>query len=231
MRTIRSKLTYANVISTLCLFLLLGGGAAFAATTLGKNSVGTKQIKSQAVTAAKIKNGAITATQVKSGSLTGTQINASTLGTVPTAQTANTAGTANTAQTANGLSAPEAWHEVGTAGQPEFLNSWANSSGAIHGETVAFYKDHEGVVHLRGEAMSGTAGSPIFHLPPGFRPGAGAFIRVPLACSGGKDCEKGSSSIAIVGSNFVIPADEGEVLSPVEGTLVWLDGITFRAGS
>jgi hypothetical protein len=35
----RQKLTYANVMSTLCFFLLLGGGA-YAATQLPKNSVG-----------------------------------------------------------------------------------------------------------------------------------------------------------------------------------------------
>ena len=227
MRTIRSKLTYANVISTLCLFLILGGGAALAAGKLAKNSVGTPQLKKNSVTTSKIKKGAITGGQVKSGSLTGTQINAATLGAVPTAQTAQTA------QTANALAAPEAWHEVGAPGQPEFLNSWVNTSGIIHGEPVAFYKDHEGVVHLRGAAMSGTALDPIFHLPPGFRPADGSVIRVPVACGGpaSSDCEKGASSIAIVGSNFPIPADEGEVLSPAGATEVFLDGITFRAGS
>jgi hypothetical protein len=56
MRRLRGKLTYANVISTLCLFLLLGGGAAFAATQLPKNSVGARQIKRGAITPAKISN-------------------------------------------------------------------------------------------------------------------------------------------------------------------------------
>jgi hypothetical protein len=45
MRRLAGKLTYANVISTICLFLLLGGGAAFAASQLGKNSVGPKQLR------------------------------------------------------------------------------------------------------------------------------------------------------------------------------------------
>jgi hypothetical protein len=58
MRTLRDKLTYANVISTLCLFMLLGGGA-YAATQLPKNSVGTKQLKNSAVTGKKIKNKSI----------------------------------------------------------------------------------------------------------------------------------------------------------------------------
>jgi hypothetical protein len=56
MKRLRGKLTYANVISTLCLFLLLGGGAAFAATQLPKNSVGARQIKRGAITPAKVSN-------------------------------------------------------------------------------------------------------------------------------------------------------------------------------
>jgi hypothetical protein len=54
MHRIRGKLTYANVISTLCLVLLVGGGTAFAATQLEKESVGTKQLKKEAVTPAKL---------------------------------------------------------------------------------------------------------------------------------------------------------------------------------
>lgn len=53
MRAIRQQLTYANVIATLALFLALGG-AAFAATQLPRNSVGTGQLKPEAVTAGKI---------------------------------------------------------------------------------------------------------------------------------------------------------------------------------
>lgn len=61
MRTLRGKLTYANVISTLCLFMLLGGGAYAAKTQLAKNSVGTKQIRNNAITGKKIKKGTIDA--------------------------------------------------------------------------------------------------------------------------------------------------------------------------
>lgn len=86
-KTLRGKLTYANVVSTLCLFLLVGGGSAFAATQLAKNSVGSKQLKKNAVTTAKIKNGAVT----------GAKINLSSLETVPNAAHATSADTANTA--------------------------------------------------------------------------------------------------------------------------------------
>ncbi len=73
-KQIRNRFTYANVVSTLCLFLLLGGGAAFAASKLGKNSVGTKQIKNNAVTAAKIKKNSVTTAKIKAGAVTGAQI-------------------------------------------------------------------------------------------------------------------------------------------------------------
>jgi hypothetical protein len=66
--------TYANVVSTLCLFLLLGGTSALAATQLANNSVGTSQIKKNAVVAAKIRNGAITTTKIKNGAVTTAKI-------------------------------------------------------------------------------------------------------------------------------------------------------------
>jgi hypothetical protein len=49
------KITYANVVATLALFLVLAGGSALAATQLlPKNSVGAKQLKKGAVTTTKI---------------------------------------------------------------------------------------------------------------------------------------------------------------------------------
>jgi collagen triple helix repeat protein len=53
MGLLRRHLTYANVAASLALFLALGG-AAYAATQLPKNSVGTNQIRKEAVTAGKI---------------------------------------------------------------------------------------------------------------------------------------------------------------------------------
>jgi hypothetical protein len=54
MHRLLGKLTYSNVVSTLCLVLLLGGGTAYAASHLGKGTVGTKQLKKAAVTPAKL---------------------------------------------------------------------------------------------------------------------------------------------------------------------------------
>ena len=69
MKQIRKRLTYANVMSSLAVFLILGGATAFAAVQLGKNTVGSKQLKRGAVTTAKIKKGAVTNAKIKPGSL------------------------------------------------------------------------------------------------------------------------------------------------------------------
>lgn len=55
MKSVRKRLTYANVMSSIAVFLVLAGGTAFAATQmLPKNSVGSKQIKKGAVGPAKL---------------------------------------------------------------------------------------------------------------------------------------------------------------------------------
>ncbi len=55
MHRVRGKLTYSNVMVTVLAVLVVGGGTAFAATSmLPKNSVGAKQIKKGAVTPAKL---------------------------------------------------------------------------------------------------------------------------------------------------------------------------------
>ncbi len=107
MHQLRKRLTYANVMSTIAVFLVLGGATAVAASKLGKNSVGTKQLKANSVTAAKLKKNAVTEKKVKSnaitagkikdgavstakiqdGAVTGAKVQAATLGTVPSAST------------------------------------------------------------------------------------------------------------------------------------------------
>ena len=217
----RPKLTYANVMSTLALIIAVGGASAFAATQLAKNSVGPKQLKKNSVTTAKIKNEAVAGAKVKKGTLTGTQINASTLGTVPTAQTAQTAQAANT------LSPPEAWHEVGAPGEPLFEGKWHNGVQAY--ESVAFYKDHEGVVHLRG-GVKGGGESLVFHLPPGFRPADQKQLFYQVSCEGGVACADGTGELQIDGPGG-LPINDSAVFAPPGAEGLQLSGITFRAES
>jgi hypothetical protein len=53
MEKLRARLTYANVMATIAVFIALGG-ASYAATQLPKHSVGTKQLRNGAVTYGKI---------------------------------------------------------------------------------------------------------------------------------------------------------------------------------
>lgn len=54
MSRIRKRLTYANVISTLALVLVVGGGSAVAASQFGKETIGSRALKKEAVTPAKL---------------------------------------------------------------------------------------------------------------------------------------------------------------------------------
>jgi len=216
---IRKRLTYANVISSLALFLVVAGGSAFAASQLGKNTVGSKQLKKNAVTAAKIKKEAITGAKVKKGSLTGTQINSATLGNVPSATNATNASVASSLTPAEGL------HIVGTAGNPSFENGSNNLAAGlpINLPPIAFWKDKEGMVHLQGYAKNIVKPSSIFTLPPGFRPAAGA---VTIWEQGGPEL---AALIGGTGASLEALELSGRVVGVAEETI--LEGISFRAGS
>ena len=59
------RLTYANVTSTIALFIALTGATAYAASKLPDRSVGEFQLRPGAVTAEKIRKNAITAPKIK----------------------------------------------------------------------------------------------------------------------------------------------------------------------
>lgn len=99
MNKLRGTLTYANVMATLALFLALSGGVVYAATSLGKNSVKSKNIAANAVkarnlaksavkakalaanavTTAKLKAGAVSDGKMRKGTLTRKSMAAGTL--------------------------------------------------------------------------------------------------------------------------------------------------------
>ena len=90
-----SRPSPALIVAIIALIVSMGG-TGYAAFTLPNNSVGTKQLK----------NGAVTAAKVKRHSLTGAQINLKKLGTVPTARDAGRALKAGTAAPAARPAAP-----------------------------------------------------------------------------------------------------------------------------
>jgi len=210
MKRLQPRLTYANVVSTICLFLLLGGGA-YAAFKLPRNSVGTNQIKNNAITGAKIKNGAIT----------GSKINASSLGTVPsashagTADSATTAGTASKATTAENLAAPEAVHFVGAPGEPSFESGFEDNIGTAR---LGFYKDRQCVVHFVGD-VKGSSGFPVFTLPAADRPAEESLAAIGV---GGPNV----GNLELRTNGLVVPYSGGS------GTQVYgFAGLSFKAAS
>jgi hypothetical protein len=58
MHRIRTKLTYANVVASLALFIALAGGTAFAASQFEKNSIPGRAIKQESIGPAKLSKAA-----------------------------------------------------------------------------------------------------------------------------------------------------------------------------
>lgn len=69
----RFRIRYADVAATLAL-VMATGGTAYAATALPKNSVGTPQIKAEAVTTAKVREGAVTGPKIRTNAVTSPKV-------------------------------------------------------------------------------------------------------------------------------------------------------------
>lgn len=65
MEQARKRLTYANVVSSIALFVALGGATAFAVQQLPEKSVGERQLRPGAVTASKLRKNSVTAPKIK----------------------------------------------------------------------------------------------------------------------------------------------------------------------
>jgi trimeric autotransporter adhesin len=79
MHQLRKRLTYANVMSSLAVFLVLGGATAFAATKIGSseikaNAIVTGKIAKEAVAQGKIKVGAVGNSRLGDGSVSAQKI-------------------------------------------------------------------------------------------------------------------------------------------------------------
>jgi hypothetical protein len=244
----------AMAVAFIALLAALSGTAV---ALPGKNSVDSGDIKNNAVRTQDIRNGNVTTKDVKNNNLrsndirnntlTGNDVNEGSLGQVPSANSANSASTANTANTANianNIAPPEGFHEVGAPGEPQFQNGCTKLPSAIPGveaENPGFYKDREGVVHLKGifDNCNPAGNGIVFNLPPGYRPANNRLIALTAFCNAA--CEDTDSNtdthnedsglIGILGAGTnAIPgaAADGAVIAT--GESMSLDGLTFRAG-
>jgi hypothetical protein len=133
-KRLRPKLTFANVVSCLALFVALGSGA-YAATQLPKNSVGTKQLKKGAVTAAKVKSGSLLASNFKSGQLPAGAPGAPGVTTVLTPNVVTRYGLERSLATGSGNSSYAGCHtgEAVTGGGYEFVEGTPASTNYVIG--------------------------------------------------------------------------------------------------
>lgn len=81
MKRLRPRFTYANVISTLALFLALSGGAAYAASKIhsgdiAPGAVKTSNLHKRAITSGKLAIGAVRSNQIANGAVSAAQIGA-----------------------------------------------------------------------------------------------------------------------------------------------------------
>ena len=149
MGKLRQHLTYGNVVATIAVFLALGG-AAYAAT-LGKNTVGSKQ--------------------VKPNSLKGVDIRESSLGKVPKAanadkaQTAASATNAGNAQTAANATNAQTAANANNAGSLDNLDSPAFGAriliGHMKGLTSVTDTNERGAPSGLSVATGGGSDTPI----------------------------------------------------------------------
>jgi hypothetical protein len=98
----RLRPSYANLVSTLALVLVVSGGA-YAATQLPKHSVGNKQLKPNAVKSKKVKDGTLTTADVKDETLTTDDIKDETLTTDDIKDGTLTTGDLKAGELLNGL--------------------------------------------------------------------------------------------------------------------------------
>jgi hypothetical protein len=89
MQKLRDKLTFANVMACIAVFMSLTAGAY--AFSVPRNSVGSRQLQAKSVTNGKLANAAVTGSKIAEGTITGANVDLSALGTVPQAANASRA--------------------------------------------------------------------------------------------------------------------------------------------
>lgn len=111
-RVLSRRPSPAMLVALLALFVSLGG-SAYAGLNLPKNSVGTQQLQSGAVTGAKLHKGAVTKVKIKNGSVTNAKL---ADGSITNAKFATGAQAPNSAEL--GGQAPSAYTPSSLFGSP-----------------------------------------------------------------------------------------------------------------
>ncbi len=183
LRRLRSRLTYANVMSTIAVFVALATGTAYAANTVFSTDIVDGQVKS-----VDVGNGEILSADVKDQSLTtfdvstflGADVVDNTLTGADVDESTLRLGATDVLQV-NSLpfTAPPVFSTAGFC-------YWDNFNYPAYSKAMVT-RDSAGYVHLQGvvsgsdggtgsATCEGTGASTIYTLPPGYRPlSAGVF--------------------------------------------------------
>jgi hypothetical protein len=143
MKLPRPRLTYANVVASLALFVALGG-VSYAATALPKGSVGPKQIRAEAVRTGKVADGAVTAAKLAKGvrerlaPVGGTPTVTTTPPTPESVKHAETADRAATAGSADRAATAGSADRAATAGSANHAETADRATTAGSADTAAY---------------------------------------------------------------------------------------------
>jgi hypothetical protein len=192
----RLQLSYANVVSTGALFVALGGTSY----AVARNSVGSAQLRPNAVTSAKVKDRSLRTSDLAPSARTGPRGPRGAQG--PAGPAGVFAGT------------PEVW-------RPLALQEGWDLYDTNH-QRPGYRKDRQGLVHLRG-LITQTTGLPaadavVASLPPGYRPS----VRTIFVVSAGQ--EVGFARL-IVDADGTVRRTNGTAVAEKDYTS--LNGITF----
>ena len=166
------QLSYANVMSTIAVFIALGGTSY----AVARNSIGNAQLRKNAVTSAKVKDRSLRTNDLAPSARVGSR------------GPRGLQGPSGPQGPPGGTTLPDTWKGLSLAA------GWANYGAGYDG---ASYRKEDGRVHLRGLVTRTDglppASSPIGTLPAGYRPakrmifaanGGPAAVRVDVAPNG-----------------------------------------------
>jgi hypothetical protein len=148
--------------------------------------------------------------------------------TAPTNIAAND-GSANVDLHLTGSIVQDGWVNVISPGVPNFQNGWTDCPAAWGWNSAGYFRDKNGIVHLKGLVQGGTIPSTIFELPAGFRPAMHHLFIVPVHNNTGlpaTPCSGYRQGRVTVWNNGQVYAESPNGLTPLWFTL---DGVTFRA--